>query len=94
MEQLSVALESAGWIRKPAQTGSVVFQSPGKPQAGIVSFSGLAIHIDDSRTLEWDGAASTLWKAIEAEGIAATALRLTDKSENADAIHIKIGKKP
>lgn len=94
MEQISTTLESAGWIRKPAHTGGVAFTNPGKPQAGIVSFSGFAIHIDDSRTAEWGDAVATLWKAIEAEGIAASAMRLTDKSESADAVHIKIGKKP
>jgi len=94
MEQISASLESAGWIRKPWKDGGVIFTPQGKPPAGIVSFSGLAIQIDVSKTAEWDWAASTLWKAIEAEGIAATAVRLNDKSENANAVHIKVGKKP
>jgi hypothetical protein len=41
MEQLSTALESAGWVRRPAQTAGVVFTNPGKPQAGIVPMTNL-----------------------------------------------------
>jgi hypothetical protein len=71
-----------------------VFTAPGKPQAGIITFVGLAIHIHDSKTPEWGDAVKTLWEALLAEGIEAKALRITDNTENDAAIHIKIGRKP
>ncbi len=98
MEQVAEALEAATWVRKawkypPGQVGTIFTPSSGKPGVGIVSFRGFQIVWDDSRTAEFGAAAAALRDALNAEGIAATARRITDKSDNPDAVHVKIGKK-
>jgi len=98
MEQVAAAVEAATWARKewkypPGQVGTIFTPFGDKPGVGIVSFRGLQILWDDSRTAEFGAAAVALRDALNAEGVAATARRVTDKSDNPDAVHVEIGKK-
>jgi hypothetical protein len=94
MRQISDTLTAAGWLHKPVSGRAVVFNLPGKPPAGIVTFTGLEIQIDESRQSDWAPTVRALQDSLVQEGLAVSVLALTDASEHPNAIHIKIGKKP
>jgi hypothetical protein len=94
MVHIGGALREAGWLWNDWHdaTAPEVFRQPGKPQAGVVAFSGFAIQYDVSKTADWDSAAVALWKALKP--LDASAKRIDDDSVTPTAIHIYIGKKP
>jgi outer membrane murein-binding lipoprotein Lpp len=94
MEQVAATLEAAGWVRRPIEGVDITTGPRGKPQAGVVAASGLLIEISESRMADWQWAVVALRDALIAEGLAATATGIADKSALPNAIHIKIGKKP
>jgi hypothetical protein len=94
VEQISAVLERAGWARVTTESGPIVFNIPGEPPAGVVSFSGLQIQITESRRADWDNAVATLWNALLIDGLQVTALAVPDNEAKANAVHIMVGKKP
>ena len=94
MWQIADVLKVSGWIHHPVTSLAVVYRVHGKPEAGIVSFTGLEIQIDESRRADWERAVLALETGLKAEGIITKAIALTDKTESPNAIHIKVGKKP
>lgn len=94
MDKLAAVLDAAGWQRQGCEGQGVIFNEPGRPPACLIGLSGIAIHIDNSRTADWEPAVLALLNGLKAEGIEADALRITDNSETPKAVHIKIGTKP
>jgi hypothetical protein len=93
MDQLAELLTDAGWEWKSAG-GMVVFQRTGKPNAGMMTGTGVAIQIDHSKLGDWEKAVLALGNGLAAAGIETRAEQLLDGIVDANAVHIRIGKKP
>lgn len=95
MEQIGVVLTDAGWVRRPfTSPGNPIFTSPGKAPAGLVSFVGLSIYVDNKIT-RLHPATVALRAALTSAHLQADARRIVDNTEDIkDAIHIYVGEKP
>jgi hypothetical protein len=85
LNSLTVALETAGWIKVSA-----------REQSGTdhTSVRGIRIDVDGSKDSTLLGAANTLASALNAEGLAATVNPKPEaNAANANVIHILIGPK-
>jgi hypothetical protein len=93
MNQLAKVLTDAGWEWKNA-AGMIVFQQTGKPNAGMMTGAGLVIQIDNSRVADWEKAVVALANGLVSAGIDVKAEHLLEGIVDANAIHIRVGKKP
>ena len=92
LESIDNALRSAEWK----------FNLPGNPilyaeKAGLVSASGVSIHVPEEHRGEWEPALLALVNALRAEGIPAAAIRDAaegEKGKPRDRIHVIVGSKP
>jgi hypothetical protein len=95
MQSIGRALDKAGWKQQPASGGG--YTVPGRPSAGIIVWQGIEMQITDSRQADWGELGkpgSTLWHALQREGLTTAAKHVPDGQETPSAIHIKIGAKP
>ncbi len=95
LNPIETALKSAGWTQIDWRGGDVVLSRTGRPICGIVSLIGLVIQMSPTKVEEYWPAATALAEALNSEGISAKAEPgSAAQAENADAMHILIGKKP
>jgi hypothetical protein len=93
MGVLADLLTEAGWEWKSVG-GIIVFQQQGKPNAGMMTGSGVGIQIDHSKLADWEKPVLALANGLAAAGIETKAEQLLDGIVDTNAIHIRIGKKP
>jgi hypothetical protein len=91
------AITAAGWSQTnwKGEGGNIVFMRKNRPDAGLVSVSGVIIQMHEKRAGESIVAARALAAALKAEGILAEAEPGTGTANtNTSAIHILVGRKP
>lgn len=93
MDQLAGSLTEAGWEWKSVSE-IIVFRQQGKPNAGLMTGSGIGIQIDHSKLTDWEKPVLALANELVAAGIEVKAEQLLDGIVDANAVHIRIGKKP
>lgn len=91
--QLVDVLSDAGWLQQ-GTPNTMQYTLPGQPPLGIVSLTGITIHVDEGRA-DLFSATKAAQIALEAEGFPVDAKCIVDGSEDVkDAVHILIGEKP
>jgi hypothetical protein len=96
MAVLEAVLQTAGWTEVDWNGGDIVMTREGRPVAGLVTATNVAIgvHAEKKSTL-LGNAAAALSSALNAEGIVARSGTVGTGffNKNADAVHILIGRK-
>jgi hypothetical protein len=92
---IETVLKAAGWSQIDWVGGDIVLTLAGRPTAGVVTTTNVAIAVHPERASTLENAAAALLTALSSQGIAARAgtSAAAFLNRNADAIHILIGRK-
>lgn len=93
LELIDPVLRTAGW--KFNMPGGLISYGPNK--AGLISQSGISVHVPQEHMKEWGNAIVALCTALSSEGLPANPFQDTPEAEpgmQRDRIHIVIGSKP
>jgi hypothetical protein len=95
MVLIETVLKAAGWSQIDWVGGDIVLTLAGRPTAGVVTTTNVAIAVHPERASTLENAAAALLTALSSQGIAARAgtSAAAFLNRNADAIHILIGRK-
>jgi hypothetical protein len=92
---LEAVLQTAGWREVDWVGGDILMTREGKPAAGLITSTNVAVAVHPEKTSTLGNAAAALGTALNAEGIAARAGTSGAGfiNKDADAVHILIGRK-
>jgi multidrug efflux pump subunit AcrA (membrane-fusion protein) len=95
MTVIEAVLQAAGWTQIDWVGGDIVMTRQGKPTAGLVTATNVAIAVHPENASTLGNAAATLSSALNLEGIAARAgtSGAGFLNSNAGAVHILVGRK-